>query len=84
MNQTPRPISIHPPQRLTTGAPARIRSVTASWATATVVVAANASPTITAAATANATRAAENPPTVSDCPARPARIGPVHPKPMKT
>jgi hypothetical protein len=33
------------------------------------------------AVAANAVNAAANPPVMSACPARPARIGPVHPKP---
>ncbi len=43
----------------------------------------NISATMTTAAVAKATMAAVKPPVVSACPARPARIGPVQPKPAR-
>ncbi len=55
-----------------------------SCAPATANAEVNNSPTSTMAATAKAVNAAANPPTVKAYPARPARIGPVHPKPART
>src|ERR671919_935048 len=80
-NHTPTTISTYPPQRLMEGALARTRSIVVSRAPTIRNEAANRSPTRTTAATTNARKAAPNPPVASPCPARPARIGPVHPKP---
>lgn len=81
MNQAPTTMSTYPPQCLTAGAPLCSRLTSCCCAMATPNAAANSSRIRTTAVTANATTAAAEPPVVSACPARPARMGPVHPKP---
>ncbi len=83
-NQAPTTTRIQPPQRFTVGACAVIRATVRSSALATVNAAMKINPTSTMAATTKAVNAAPKPPIVRAYPARPARIGPVQPKPAST
>jgi hypothetical protein len=70
-----------PPHCLTWVTPARMAPTSRSWAAAIAAASANASKVMTPAATIKATKLAAAPPAVKVIPARPARIGPVQPKP---
>ena len=79
--QVPTTRSRAPPQRLICGAFACRRSSAVSWAFAASRATEKMRRTSAAAATAKARAAASHPPVANACPARPARMGPVHPKP---
>jgi len=81
MNHAPTVMRIRPPQRLTVGAPALSESTVRWWAAPTISASPNIKITIMSAAMPNEMNAAEAPPAMRDCPARPARIGPVQPNP---
>jgi hypothetical protein len=81
-NHAPTSTRIQPPHRFMVGPAASSRAASRSWAKATVSAETEANRAMANPATTNAVTAAEVPPTLSACPARPARIGPVHPKPM--
>lgn len=83
-NHNPTTIRIRPPHRLTAGALARMVAAMRAFADAMTTASVNIRPTMASAAMAKATIAAEKPPTLSDSAARPARIGPVQPKPAST
>jgi hypothetical protein len=81
MNQTPTPIRMYAPQRFIVGEFNFSFSTTSSCARPMANERLNMRMTMTIDTTTNAKIDAPNPPVVNANPARPTRIGPVHPKP---
>lgn len=81
MSQMPTKMRIHPPHFFTFTVSVRSVSTSRSCAKAIDSESANIRIVIISAAATKEVNAAGAPPIVNACPARPARIGPVQPKP---
>lgn len=84
ISQSPTSINMRPPQILTRSVLARSLATRLSCARATANAKTNIKVDIVKAAVTNPRKASHGPPIVNACPARPARIGPVQPKPART